>query len=206
MLYLADEDVSDDEKLTSKDEKFACEYAGVIINESKESDKWYDCFDEVASLLNHKNSFVRNRVLFILSANAQWDDENKFESIPIEPEPVNGLVRHLAEQNVVISVFEFSIALCCEIQVMTCQFIILSQNTQSKLVDHASLGYQLLFEVMPPSGVPKLRFLLLIDTLLPDVRTSILRRRPGTLSAELLLLLLSSQGLPSGCPDLSLAV
>lgn len=69
------------EKLTSKDQKIACEYAGVIINESKESDKWYGCFDEVASLLNHKNSFVRNRVLFILSANAQWDDENKFESI-----------------------------------------------------------------------------------------------------------------------------
>lgn len=69
------------EKLTSKDEKIACEYAGVIINESKKSDKWYGCFDEVASLLNHKNSFVRNRVLFILSANAQWDDENKFESI-----------------------------------------------------------------------------------------------------------------------------
>ena len=38
-------------------------------------------FDAFASLLNHPKSLVRNRVLYILSANAQWDDENRFDAI-----------------------------------------------------------------------------------------------------------------------------
>lgn len=72
------------EALTSKDDKFACAYAGDIITESHETDRWYSCFDEFASLLNHRNSFVRNRVLYILAANARWDDENKFDGIITE--------------------------------------------------------------------------------------------------------------------------
>ena len=46
-----------------------------------ETDEWYECFDEFASLLNHPKSFVRNRVLHILAANAQWDAENHFDAI-----------------------------------------------------------------------------------------------------------------------------
>ena len=38
-------------------------------------------FDDFASLLNHPKSLVRNRVLYILAANAQWDDENRFDAI-----------------------------------------------------------------------------------------------------------------------------
>ena len=67
--------------LTSKDEKAACAYAEKIISESRESDAWYDCFDEFASLLNHPKSLVRNRALNILAANAKWDDENRFDGI-----------------------------------------------------------------------------------------------------------------------------
>ena len=69
------------EKLTSKDDQAACAYAGSIISESRESNVWYSCFDEFASLLEHRNSYVRNRVLYILAALARWDDENKFDSI-----------------------------------------------------------------------------------------------------------------------------
>ena len=68
-------------KLTSKDEKYACAIADKIISESQDTDEWYEYFDTFASLLNHPKSLVRNRALHILAANAQWDDENRFDVI-----------------------------------------------------------------------------------------------------------------------------
>ena len=68
-------------RLTVKDDKYACAFADKIILESQETDEWYECFDEFASLLNHPKSFVRNRVMHILAANAYWDEENRFDSI-----------------------------------------------------------------------------------------------------------------------------
>ena len=68
-------------KLTAKDDKYACAFADKIISESQETDEWYEYFDDFASLLNHPKSFVRNRVLYILAANAQWDEENRFDLI-----------------------------------------------------------------------------------------------------------------------------
>ena len=68
-------------KLTAKDDKYACTIADKIISESQDTDEWYEYFDAFASLLNHPKSLVRNRVLYILAANAQWDDENRFDAI-----------------------------------------------------------------------------------------------------------------------------
>ena len=68
-------------KLTAKDDKYACVIADKIISESQDTDEWYEHFDTFASLLNHPKSLVRNRVLYILAANAQWDDENRFDTI-----------------------------------------------------------------------------------------------------------------------------
>ena len=68
-------------KLTRKDDKYACALADKIISESQETDEWYDYFDDFASLLNHPKSLVRNRALYILAANAQWDEENRFDFI-----------------------------------------------------------------------------------------------------------------------------
>ena len=68
-------------KLTAKDNKYACAIADKIISESQDTDEWYEYFDEFALLLNHPKSLVRNRVLYILAANAQWDDENRFDAI-----------------------------------------------------------------------------------------------------------------------------
>jgi len=68
-------------KLTSKDDKFAYALSDKIISESQDTDTWYEYFDDFASLLNHPKSLVRNRVLYILAANAQWDEENRFDSI-----------------------------------------------------------------------------------------------------------------------------
>ena len=69
------------EKLTSKDDKYACAIADRIISESQNNSKWYEYFDYFASLINHPKSLVRNRVLYIIAANAQWDYENRFDVI-----------------------------------------------------------------------------------------------------------------------------
>lgn len=69
------------ENLTSKNDRFSCAYAEKILSESRETDEWYKFFDAFASLLDHPKSLVRNRALHILAANAQWDDENRFDSI-----------------------------------------------------------------------------------------------------------------------------
>ena len=68
-------------KLIVKDDKYACAIADKIISESQDTDEWYEYFDEFASLLNHPKSLVRNRVLYILATNAQWDNENRFDAI-----------------------------------------------------------------------------------------------------------------------------
>ena len=68
-------------ELTRKDDKFPCAFAEKIISESRETDAWYEYFGSFASLLNHPKSLVRNRVLRILAANAQWDEENRFDFI-----------------------------------------------------------------------------------------------------------------------------
>ena len=68
-------------ELTLKDDVYTCALADKIISESQETDEWYEYFDDFASLIDHPKSLVRNRALFILAANAQWDDENRFDSI-----------------------------------------------------------------------------------------------------------------------------
>lgn len=67
--------------LTAKDNKYACALADKIISESKESDKWYEYFDNLATLLNHPKCLVRNMAIYILASNAQWDYDNKFDLI-----------------------------------------------------------------------------------------------------------------------------
>ena len=65
------------EKLTSKDDKYACALADNIIAESCETDKWYEYFDDFALLINHEKSLVRNRAIHIVAANARWDEEDR---------------------------------------------------------------------------------------------------------------------------------
>ena len=48
------------------------------MEESRQTDEWYEYFDDFASLLDHPKSLVRNRAMCILAANAQWDEENRF--------------------------------------------------------------------------------------------------------------------------------
>ena len=79
-------------KLTAKDDKYACALADKIIAESQETDEWYEYFDDFASLLDHPKSLVRNRVLYILAANARWDDDNHFERI------ISDFIAHITDE------------------------------------------------------------------------------------------------------------
>lgn len=67
--------------LTGKSDKYACELTGKIIQESRESEEWYDYFQDFVPLLRHPKSLVRNRALTILASNAQWDTENRFDQL-----------------------------------------------------------------------------------------------------------------------------
>lgn len=69
------------ETLTSNNDVYAYSVADRIISESMDSDKWYKYFDDFTDLLNHPKSLVRNRILYILAANAQWDEEDRFDTI-----------------------------------------------------------------------------------------------------------------------------
>lgn len=67
--------------LTGKNDKYACELTGKIIQDSRESEEWYDYFQDFVPLLRHPKSLVRNRALTILASNAQWDTENRFDQL-----------------------------------------------------------------------------------------------------------------------------
>ncbi|HPE38724.1 MAG TPA: SufBD protein [Bacillota bacterium] len=68
-------------KLTTKDDTYACAFADEIIAESLDTNVWYAYIDDFATLLAHPKSLVRNRALCILAANAQWDENNRFDVI-----------------------------------------------------------------------------------------------------------------------------
>lgn len=68
-------------RLTAREDSYACALTDKIISESGETDVWYEYFDGFASLLKHPKSLVRNRALYLLAANAQWDAENRFDAI-----------------------------------------------------------------------------------------------------------------------------
>ena len=46
-------------KLTAKNDEYACAITDKIISESKDTDEWYEYFDDFALLLNHPKSLVR---------------------------------------------------------------------------------------------------------------------------------------------------
>ena len=57
--------------LTDKNDKAACALAERIVAESRETNAWYAYLDDFAALLEHPKSYVRNRALHILAANAR---------------------------------------------------------------------------------------------------------------------------------------
>lgn len=77
--------------LTDKNDKAACALAERIVAESRETDVWYEYLDGFAVLLEHPKSYVRNRALHILAANARWDAENRLDAV------LPGFLSHIAD-------------------------------------------------------------------------------------------------------------
>lgn len=77
--------------LTDKNDKAACALAERIVGESREANAWYPYFDDFAALLEHPKSYVRNRALHILAANARWDVENRLDAV------LSGFLSHITD-------------------------------------------------------------------------------------------------------------
>ena len=77
--------------LTDKNDKAACALAERIVAESRETNAWYAYLDDFAALLEHPKSYVRNRALHILAANARWDVENRLDAV------LSGFLSHITD-------------------------------------------------------------------------------------------------------------
>ena len=77
--------------LTAKDDLSACALAERIVAESRETNAWYAYLDGFAALLEHPKSYVRNRALHILAANARWDVENRLDAV------LSGFLSHITD-------------------------------------------------------------------------------------------------------------
>lgn len=78
--------------LTAQNDKYACALTDKILSESQLTDEWYPYFEDFAALLDHPKSLVRNRALYLLAANARWDDENRFDRI------LPDFLRHITDE------------------------------------------------------------------------------------------------------------
>lgn len=66
--------------LKDKNNTYACGCMKQLEEESSISDSVYEYMDKFILLLDHENSYVRNRALTLISANSKWDRENKINN------------------------------------------------------------------------------------------------------------------------------
>ena len=69
------------ELLYSKNTNEGCGAMNALLAESKEEDKVYQYMDVFSKMLCHANSYVRNRGLLLIAANARWDMDYKIDEI-----------------------------------------------------------------------------------------------------------------------------
>lgn len=79
------------ETLCHKDNNEACESMMLLEEESQRSDGVYAYFSQFAEMLRHKNSFVRNRGLRLIAANAKWDADNRVDEV------IDEYVKHVTD-------------------------------------------------------------------------------------------------------------
>ena len=69
------------EELTDKDDKKAYAKTKEIAAASKQSSEYYSHFENFASLLNDRKSYIRIRACILCCSQARWDDEGKLEQL-----------------------------------------------------------------------------------------------------------------------------
>lgn len=67
--------------LTEKDNKIGCQCLARLLEISCNTPFVYPFFDSFSAMLNNKNSYVRTRGLLLISANVQYDTEDKTEKV-----------------------------------------------------------------------------------------------------------------------------
>lgn len=67
------------EQLHSKDNQSAYEALKCLVAESESSSLVYPYFDQFVEMMKDANSYIRNRGLTLIAANAKWDTENKID-------------------------------------------------------------------------------------------------------------------------------
>ena len=65
--------------LTGKDTVRGCRYFEELSKESSKSDKYYEMTDELYSLLESANAYVRIRSFSLMCFQARWDRDNKLD-------------------------------------------------------------------------------------------------------------------------------
>lgn len=80
------------QRLTSRDMKAACAFADSVAAESRRTNRWFSSLPQIAPLLRHQNSLVRNRAITILAANARWDADGCFDGLMEE------LLTHITDE------------------------------------------------------------------------------------------------------------
>ena len=68
------------EALQDRDDKKAYAFSKEIRETSSVSDAYYSYFEDFASLLTAKSSYVRSRGFLLCCAQARWDTEGKLET------------------------------------------------------------------------------------------------------------------------------
>lgn len=71
----------DIELLLNKDNNIACNAMEEIKEESKNSPQYYTAINVFIDMLNNNNSYIRNRGLILIAANAKWDIDNIIDEI-----------------------------------------------------------------------------------------------------------------------------
>lgn len=69
------------ERLNSKNNNIACGAMKALEKESDFSNEVYKFFDHFIEMLQSSNSYVRNRGIILIAANAKWDEDNKIDEI-----------------------------------------------------------------------------------------------------------------------------
>lgn len=68
-------------ELFSRNNAQACGAMEALVGLCEHSNEVYQYFDKFAGMLDSPNSYVRNRGLALIAANAKWDADNKINAI-----------------------------------------------------------------------------------------------------------------------------
>lgn len=83
--------------LFSKDNKIGCKALSLLEIESEKTNRVYEYFDDLVSMINNKNSYIRNRGILLIGDNAKWDKYNKIEGI------IEEYLKHILDEKPITS-------------------------------------------------------------------------------------------------------